>query len=76
MSLNTRLNRAALLALSAAFAGVASVPGAMPMSDLAAPSAPGWPIGLAVPPNTPFTDSRGRRYVRDERGVVRRVVEL
>lgn len=34
---------------------------------------PGDPIGRTSKDGEPFTDSRGRKYVRDEKGTIRRV---
>lgn len=36
-------------------------------------SEPGDPIGRGSKAGEPFTDSRGRKYVRDAKGTVRRV---
>lgn len=37
------------------------------------PKCPGFPIGAGEENGKPFTDSRGRKYVRDSKGTIRRV---
>ena len=38
------------------------------------PKCPGFPIGAGEETGKPFTDSRGRKYMRDSKGIIRRVV--
>lgn len=75
---NRRLMASAGLALASLGLGGLSSAG-MSLADLSSGlsggggGGGGWAMGLCAKPGEVFTDERGRKYTRDEKGTIRRV---